>query len=594
MKYPQFIRILFFLFSVTLFFQACRTEPKDQQTEVAFKKVDNTVTIVQKAEPDRLNPILTTSGYASQIHRHLFLTLLTFDPQSLELSPVLAKALPQVGLAHEGSWSGKPTYTFEIREEARWDNGNPVLASDYAFTMKALFNPRVGSEIYRAALDFIADVQIDSENPRKFTVFTSRNHLNAMYETGFFVYPEYAYDPEGLLREISLSDLTNTEKAGQLAESNNKLQQFADAFNDVKYSREKEYISACGPYQLEEWTTGQRIVLTKKENWWGDALAKQIPSFSAFPEKLIYRPVTDEVSALTLLKNEDVDVMAAISDQNFIELEKNELVTSTFKLHRTPVLSFGYLGLNTSGPVLEDNKVRQALAHAIDVDEMLTTLKHGFAQRVIGPIPPSKPYYNSNLQPIPYNPEKARNLLEEAGWSDSNGNGIYDKEIEGELTDLILTIQTIANSEAIRNIALLVQNTAKKAGIQIETAPVELNMARDNIRKGNFEMFILSASRDLAFEDPYQFWHTESAGNYSRFGNAESDALIEEIRSTTEVAKRNELYIELQELLYEEQPFIFLYTPLQGIAIHKRFANADPTVARPGFFENYFKLDLGD
>ena len=154
-------------------------------------------------EPDGLHPLLAKSTYSWQLIDLLFQPLLQFDPESLELLPVLAVAAPEVRPWNDGTAKGL-AYTFEIREAARWDNGRPVLASDYVFTLKCIFNPLVPN-IFRSYLDFIRAVELDPNNPRRFTVLCASDYfLTRVASANFEVYPEYAYDPEGLLSAIPL------------------------------------------------------------------------------------------------------------------------------------------------------------------------------------------------------------------------------------------------------------------------------------------------------------------------------------------------------------------------------------------------------
>ena len=581
------------MLSIILLIVSCKTDNKQQEASVNYKRVENEVVIHSKAEPDRLNPFLTTSSYSGRILRFIFAPLVDVDPKDLVIKPYLAKSLPEVSKIDYGPYAGNNAYTYEIREEAQWDNGSPVLASDYLFTMKALFNPLVASEEYRNALNFISDVKIYTENPKKFTVFTQSENMNSILYGGWYVYPEYNYDPDGLLKDIPLSDLTNPEKAKALSESNEALATFADAFNSNKYSREKGSISGCGPYEFDEWVSGQRIVLKKKENWWGNAFKDESSLFDAGPDKLIYSVIPEDITAFTALKDEDIDVMGAIPDAQFAELEQNEEFLSKYNLYRAPTLSTGYIGLNNQSPKLEDKRVRQAIAHAVNVDEIIQTLKNGAATRSVGPINPARPYFNKNLKGYEYNIEKAKALLKEAGWEDTNNNGIVDKVINGELTELNIELLVAAQAAVIKNISLIAQSSAKPAGINFELITKEFNVIRqDHMRTGDYEAFVLSATADMGSYDPYQYWHTASSGNIAKFGSAETDALIEELRSTVDLDKRNELYMKFQEIIHEEQPWVFLYTPQQNIAVHKRFDNVEPTLARPGYFENQFAINL--
>ena len=575
--------------AIFLGFSACKTDPKPQEDTPEITK-SSTVTIRLRAEADRLNPLLTYRGWSIHIMKYIFPTLLEYNPETLKLAPVLVKSRPEIEPISEGSYSGGSKFTFELLDEAVWDDGSPVTAKDYEFTLKALFNPHVASEVYRQYLAIIRDVKIDPNNPKKFQVFTDEQYIKAEYATGLFILPEYVYDPEGLLRDYQVVDLTDPAQAEKHASDEN-LKAFGELFNSSKYSREKGFVSGAGAYQLDEWVSGERIVLKKKENWWGDQLRGKNPMLTAYPEKLVFVPVTDPTTAISMLKDQTIDVMNAIPENQFLELRENELVSQNYNFYTPDIIGYYFLYLNMRSPKLEDKRVRRALAHLFDVEEVLKSVKLGFAVPIIGPIHPTRPYYNKNLEPIKLNVEKARTLLNEAGWTDSNGNGTVDKMVDGELIEMNLQYLITPNNPTSNNIALIFKNEAQKAGVNIVVTPKEANVLRDDIKKREFEVWSGGALQDMV-DDPKQFWHTSSdtPNGFNRFGfgNAESDALIDELRRTLDEEKRGQMYLKLQEIIYEEQPAIFMYATKDRIAIHKRFKGVKMSLVKPGYFENYW------
>ena len=570
---------------------SCTSDQAAEEAVVDYKRTTNDVLVHAKAEPDRLNPMLTVNSYASRALKYIFTPLVGYDPEELVLKPVLAKSLPERTVPESGPYAGTPAFTYEIREEAVWDNGSPVLASDYVFTLKAMFNPAVQSNVYRSILGFIVDAEIDSENPRRFTVYTNEVNMNASYYAGWYVYPEYIYDPEGLMKDIALSELTDPYNAKKLLESDERIQQFAEAFNSPKFAREKGFVAGSGAYSMEHWITGQELKLIRKKNWWGDRFSEENNLFKAGPDQITYVFIPDENTAVATLKDEGLDIMGVIPEKQFQELAKNEAFMERYNLYRAPTLSTGYIGLNTESPKLDDKRVRQAVAYSLDMDEMIQILKNGEAIKCVGPVNPNMPYHKKDLNPYTQDIEKAKALLEEAGWTDSNKNGIVDKEIDGEQTELNIKILVPVQSEVMKNIALMIADYGKLAGIGFELTNIDFNvMLGQDVPSGNFEAFILSASADLSWFNPYQYFHSESQGNYSRFRSDVVDKIIEELITTPDDERRMALYDEFQEIINEEQPWVYLYSTKQGIAVHKRFDNVKVTTARPGYYESNFEL----
>jgi len=584
------IPFLLVITAFCIFGTGCQEESASNNESITFKNTDNTVYARLPAEPDRINPCLATSTYSRVIYEQIFLNLLHFDPNTLELSPQLATARPVI----EESPEGNVSYTFEIHDNAAWDNGEPITGHDYAFTIKALLNPKVKSAHIRAYIDFISELEIDPENPRKFTVHTDGKYIiGEAVISGIPPMPAYFYDPNGLLKDYTVKQMANEESLKQIEAESDNLQTFADAFNDQAFSREK--ISGSGPYRFIEWVTGQRIELEKKENWWGEGMAEEFPLLEARPNKLVFKIIPDQNAMMAALKDQQIDVASQIDPKGFIDLKDNEIIKDYFSLHTPSSMVYYYVGLNNKNPKLADKRVRTALSHLVNVDELIETLFYGLGERTVGPIHPAKPYYNKALTPIPYDPEKARALLSEAGWEDTNNNGIVDKTIDGQLVEMELDY-TISNASKFANgHAVIFKEDAKKAGISINIIPKEFSVLIEDTKRRDFEMYTGAWAQDPTVDDPKQLWHSESdtpdGGNRVGFSSAKADSLIEEIRITLDEEKRNQLFKEFQRVVYEEQPYIFLIAPKERIAISKRF-EAETSSRRPGFFVNTFELDI--
>ena len=551
-----------------------------------FKRTSNSAIIRMEGEADRLNPFLVTTNYGRMVVENMYMYLLTYDPVSLELQPDLAKSRPLVEDIRSGPNAGGVAYTFEILEEAVWDNGTPVTAADYIFSLKALLNPLVQAAPVRAYLGEFAGVEADPRNPKKFRIILAeKNYLGEETVGGLFaVLPEYLFDPKGLMRDIPLADLLNPEKAAELADKDIRLQQFAEAFNSAPFSRDPKIVKGCGPYELLLWESDQRIVLGKKQNWWGS----KIPRLFAGPDSLIFKPIPNPATALAALQNEEIDAMSGILPEDFMRLEQDSAFNKVFSLSKVNSLAYYYIGVNARNPLLAEKPVRQAIAHVIDADEIIREVFQGFGERIVAPVPTSVSYYPKKLKPVPVSFEKAKQLLSDAGWQDSNNNGVVDKMVNGKKMELSITYLLNASSETSRNIALLIQDNARKAGIEVKLDAKEPAVLLEQLRERNFQL--VSAGRTLTpLWNPLQNWHTQGDNRFG-FGDAASDALIEDILQTMEEGARNRKIGQLLERIYDEQVEIFLFAPKDRLAIHRRF-DAVATPFTPGFVPAQFKLN---
>ncbi|MEZ4981304.1 MAG: ABC transporter substrate-binding protein [Saprospiraceae bacterium] len=464
-------RLLSGLLFIAVLFTACKSDQPESKTN--FKYNDNTVRVRMSAEPDRINPYLTSIAYSRYITERIFMYLLDHDPISLKMTPYLAAGLPEVEELSEGPYKGGISLTFEIKEDAVWPNGSPITADDAEFSLKVILTPGMPSP-YQPYFAFFKGFEKDPENPRKFTLFSDEKYiLIEEVASSLIVYPKYVYDPEGLMDEFTVEALAAKEAQKSLGE-NDKVKSFIESFTASKYSTEPDNIVGSGPYELKQWETGRYILLTKKKDWWGEKYASSNPLFQAYPDSLLFKKIEDQTAAINAIKDQELDVASNLDSKDFVELKDNSLVTENYNLVN-PVTTTIYLAyLNNHDPILDDKKVRRGLAHLIDVDEFITSLYDGLAKRAVGPVLDTKEYYNTDLAPISYDPEKAKSLFEEAGWKDENQDGILEKNIDGESQNLSIEILITNSSKASENLALFFQEGFKKAGVASEIVKKEI------------------------------------------------------------------------------------------------------------------------
>lgn len=576
------------LFVLLLTF-SCQTESSKEE-EYKLNRPLEEAHLQIDAEPDQLNPLLTLSNYSNTVIALTACYLQSLDPESMEMRPQLAQSRPEIALLEDGPYAGGVSYTFEIRPEAVWDNGSPVMASDFVFTLKAAFNPKVPAPVYRVYLSFIKEVVIDTDNPKRFTVFSDKRYIigEEAISAALPVLPAYHYDAQGLMADIELSDLLDETKVKALAESDERLGQFAEQFTSPTFSREPEGIVGCGPYRLVSWETGQRLVLERKTDWWGDQVTDKKAALAAYPARIVFRPIQDPNTAIAALKDGQIDVMANIPPAQFLELKETEFVSKQYNFHAPLSLVHSFIYVNTRNPKLEDARVRRAVAYATDVETMISTVFSGLATPSNGPVHPSFSYYNKSIKPIPYQPEEARRLLEEAGWTDTNGNGIADKVIDGTLTELSLEYKYTAGRDIAQNVALLLQESAKKAGIEIKLTPQEHTVNMDNLKRRDYELMSGAKGIQPTAWEPKQDFHSEG-DDRTGFATPETDAFIDEIQITLDKAKREEMYLELQARINQAMPIVPLVVPTGRLAVHKRF-EGPVTAVFPGYVPRLLQL----
>jgi peptide/nickel transport system substrate-binding protein len=552
------------------------------------------LTIHEISDPDGMNPITSHAANALYIQNNIYSKLLVYDPKTLELTPQLAVSRPEIKVLEDGEYAGGMSLTYEIHAEATWDNGTPITAEDYVFTIKVIKNPKVSSAQLRPYFEFMDKVEIDPTNNKKFTIYSKEGYFRAEESSGQepFILPEYHYDPEGLMSEFTIQQLSDLEQADALMKDQ-KIIRFADKFNAAKMKRQPEEIIGSGPYKFVEWTTGQRVVLERKKDWWGDKL-KGNKMLEAFPPKIIYKTIPDLTAAITSAKDGQIDVVRSIPPAKFIDLKDDTKFSTRFDLSTPDQFVYHYIGFNMKRPQFRDKRVRRAIAHLIDRDDMIESIFEGMAIKTNGPINPKKDYYNKNMKDIEYDIEKAKALLDAAGWKDVDGDNIRDKMIDGKQESLILEYKYNQGHLVRKNIGKLLKDEASRVGIEIELTPIDFPTLLDDADNRNFDMVALAWVKTPGLDDMKQVWHTdgdkEGGSNRVGFGTPESDRLIDQIRVTLDPEVRKELYFRIQEIIYDEQPYIFLFVPSELIVIHNRFDGTETSPMRPGYRDASFKL----
>lgn len=548
----------------------------------------NEVVLHTLSDLDMLTPYNGRNETNTYISNQLHQQLMAMDFNSLELIPQLATAPPTVGTNSEG----KVTISYEIRPEATWDDNSPITGKDVDFSLKTVLNPLVDCENLRPYLDFVQEVQIDPQNPKKFTVVCNKKYFIAEQSLGDFpIIPAQTYDPNNLMQNFTIKqlqqDATNLKKDPKIIE-------YANSYNSEKFKR--EIVSGAGPYKFERWDANQRIVLVKKQNWWGNKInPKPNATFDNYPDKIIYETVNDWATAIVALTGQKLDVVRGIPSKEFSEdLPKSEKFKQNFNAYTPPLMAYDYIAFNNRDPKFKDPNTRKAFAHLMDVDRLIKTVLYGMGERTIGFVHPTKTkFYNTSIQPYQFNVDTAKALLAKANWKDSNGNGIVDKTIDGKLTELSITINFNSGNTRREETCILLKEACKEAGINLNIVPLEFNVMSENMKAHKFEMAVAGWVASTLESDPKQIWHSESVNggsNYYNYTSTTVDKLIDNLRQELDINKRAEIYKELQKVIYNDVPCIFTVVQKERIAIHKRFENPLTSAARPGYNAGSLKI----
>lgn len=479
-----------------------------------------------RVEPRTLNPVsVQNDQYCIWITiPQIFEPLLRYDLDTIELKPFLAESYE---VADDGL-----SVTFVLRDDVWFSDGERVTADDVVFTFKTIVDANVdAANVANQYVDVNDVVKVDERTVR---FEMARPHFKL------------------------LENLSFTWSVGILPEH---VYAYEDA---MEFNRRVSEPVGSGPYVFERWDVGRQVVLKRNENYWGKKPAL---------EKRIYRFITNAQAAVQALQTGDVDMVIPEPEQ-FAELSGDEDFVREFRClsYWTPWTPFYYLGWNADTEFFGDSRVRCAMTHLVDRGQIVERLLEGFGKIVTGPFYFGSDAYDKTIEPWPFDIARARALLTEAGWVDTNGDGVRDKGgVAFRFTFLY------SNASALyERLAKLLKDDFAKAGIDMIAEPCEWSILIGRLNDREFEAMVMGWGGDI-LQDPYQLWHSSQIGNrgsnYVGFADKEADALIEEARACLDKGERDKLYRRLGRILHDEQPYTFLFTRPTFRLIDKRYEN---------------------
>lgn len=480
-------------------------------------------------EPQTLTPIVATDSYARQIHweTHEYLVNMDLDAP-FELVPGLARSWK---VSDDGM-----ELTFRLFPEATWSDGRPVTADDVIFSWDLVFNPRIDAPHLRGY------VEPNVESYEKVDQHTVRFHMKQPYFDAvsicgnlIHIIPKHIYgdyDEETFNRGIS------------------------------------DLVVGSGPWVLEGWDRNRQIVLRRNENYWGPK-----PPL----ERIIIRLITNDLANLQEFWAGNVDAMIPTAEQWSKNINSQRLSErGRGVMFYSPRGGYSYIGYNLRRSHFRDKRTRQALTMLIDRQAMIDTLLDGQGMLISGPFFYAADQYNKDIDPLPYDPERAKALLAEVGWEMRDGILHKDLSGDGELEPFEITFLMSSGPALTQQIQIFVQQAFEQAGIRVRLDQLEWSVFLERVHERQFDM-VCMAWTGSPEGDPYQIWHSsqqaDRGSNHVGFNNAEADQLMEEGRREMDRAKRMEIWHEFHRIIHEEQPYTFLWGRPSRAFIDHRFNN---------------------
>lgn len=526
------------------------------------------------SDPGTMNRLMANNGTISEIETYIFPYLSQLDPIAMEIRPHLAIAAPTMS-------ADSLHFTYEIREEARWADGKPVLAEDVLFTYKMMMlSGIVLPNFYDYYSSFLKNIELDTQNPRKLTFEVGHllQDADAMLG-GISIYPRHLWDPDNLLGNVTLLEiLQNLESTLKLP----SVKAFGELVQSDAYRNSPTIMQGSGPYKLKAYEAGIKIELERVNDWWGDQVNADDWFWKAYPDRIIFRPIEDPTAAVAEIKAGNLDVCLGLPTLEYIQLTEDQGPVSqqyNFKLQSRLAINLLAMNMRPTAsnrtPFFDDIKVRKALNLLLDKATMLETVYEGQAEMLDGPLPKSLgDVSNPNLPASEFNIEKAKKLLDEAGWIDSNQDGIRDKILNGKKVEFKPEILHSEKSSTAGKIVALLHANCLQAGIDLQIKPLEFKRLSELTRDHNYDIAFTGATIPPVLPDFKENYHSlswQGGGNISGVADAELDDLILKARSESNRAARVSLLHKTQEKLVGLQPCIWVSCPMEKIVASKKW-----------------------
>lgn len=512
--------LIIVLLSLSCFF-GCAGSTADKQTAGKPVKNDGTLVFALAGDVSVLNPILSSDTASSAVEGVIFAGLTKIN-EDLEIVPDIAKSWT---ISKDGR-----TYTFYLRDDVYWHDGTKLTAYDAKFTFDSILDPRVNS-VRRG--DYIIDgvpIRFETRGPHILMAVLPKPFAPFLGRIGMGILPKHLL--EG--KDINTSEF-NRRPVGS------------------------------GPFMFKEWVSADRVVVEKNPRYFGGA-----PKL----EKIIFRIIPDENSRVIALEADQTDV-CDIPAKDYSRAKAMKGI-NVFEYES---LLYIYLGLNQKKGVFSDRNVRRALAYATDKEQLIQLIFRGLASPAYSPMSPVGWTYNDDVEKYKYNIQKAKSLLDKAGWI-AGRDGV--RERGGK--KLEFTILVNQGNKEREKAAVILQWQYKKIGVKVNVRVMEWSSLLRilNAKNGEKDFDAVMIGWSLGIDpDSYSIWHSSQYPlglNFIAYSNKEVDRLLEEGRTTVDRAERKKIYGKIQKIIADEQPYIFLWYPSSIVAVSDRVGE----LSKPG------------
>ncbi|MCZ6787806.1 MAG: ABC transporter substrate-binding protein [Planctomycetota bacterium] len=484
------------------------------------------------ADVDSFNPFLTTSASAVNVHHLIYPRALRehadYHKAPSTYEPSLVDRWKQDGLKIH----------MHVRDKAVWSDGAPITSADVRFSWQAAKSKDVAwANAY--TVDFIKDVEIVDD--KNVVVHFAEAYPEMLHDTRYMrVIPKHVY--------------------GKVP------------FKEWKSYKHWDEAAAVvsGPYKVQSYKHNEEFILVPNDRFWD----KSRPRL----QRVIFRVITSRQTMFESLMAGELDGMTEVQPKHM----KKVLEDPRYYLYTLTALTYAYVGWNCESEIFKDDRTRRAMTLAIDRENIVESLLYGQGTLLSSPLLTSRWAYDRSLEPHPFDPDRAVDLLGEAGWRRGKGGFLYRGRQRFEFH-----LATNNENERRKKVVQLIQADLKEIGVVAHARFLDFNTMTENLRQGKEEAWILGW-RMSSKVDPKALFHSTETDNYNlgRWRNKEADALIDTARRETDIPRAKELWKKWQAVFHEEQPYTLLYEVRGLYALRKRYRDVEMNAINP-----YYNID---
>jgi len=470
------------------------------------------------SDPATLNPITSTDGYASAVQGYVFETLLTRDDETYGWIPALAEKWE---VSKDGT-----QFTYHLRSGVKWEDGKPLTAEDVKYSFDVFFEGRFQSPSMMTFLQNIKEVKIIDPLTVQF-VTKDVYFKNFDVASSITIIPKHFY-----------------------------------GVGDPKDSKFNKKIIGTGPYTLDVWEKGRKIILKRKKDYWGNGVDYFKNRYNF--DQIFFRPVKEESVGLELLKKGDLDFLPLTGEQYMTKTKGDpwgkKIIAVKTENDASSNYNYAYIGWNFNHPFFKDRDVRLAMSHLINREFMNEKFRYNMSELAKGPFGNKSPASSPKVKVIEYNPKKALELLRKNGWKLVEKG--LSKKIDGK--DTLFEFTLISANADFDKYATVIKEDMKKVGITMNIKILEWNsFIKLVIDERKFDAANLAWAVNALESDPKQVWHKESipapGHNFISYKNDELSDEIDKLRKTMDSKKRLPIYHKIHEIIAADQPYSFLF-----------------------------------